>query len=229
MQVPSWVTLFDTGEKEHLIEVLRDELKAVQAGFIKPSLHITIREMLLPLIHAYLLDFDKPGKPVSESVRLAAELYFLAADVADKIERCRAITYHIDSLTSLWDQFIKHGSAYRIYHDLPNEISAKQVRSKKQSERAKKPRRLLECDDGSVTNTNQIIGKIAISNEHKSKSPKELWLVFFHELDRLGFGPKEPKNSPIRYIYDRNGVSEEYKYSSFQKVVSLYRTGKKLL
>ena len=86
--------------------------------------------------------------------------------------------------------------------------------------------------DGGETN-NQIIGQLALASEYEELSAKELWTHYFSVLnDDLQRNPKESKAADdwrnIVIEYDFKDGRKKITGGQFAKVVSDYRTGKKL-
>lgn len=86
--------------------------------------------------------------------------------------------------------------------------------------------------DGGETN-NQIIGQLALASEYEELSAKELWTHYFSVLnDDLQRNPKESEAADdwrkIVIEYDFKDGRKKITGGQFAKVVSDYRTGKKL-
>lgn len=101
---------------------------------------------------------------------------------------------------------------------------------KRQSEKAKKPRSKIGDEKKPMGN---VVGKLALANEHREDSAKELWIRFFGELAYLGLDPKETPHesgdfNKSAYEYDYNDGRKKMTFGQFAKVVSAFRTEKKL-
>lgn len=100
--------------------------------------------------------------------------------------------------------------------------------SRQQSDNASKPRGKVSDDGETIAG---IISRLAF--EEPEESARELWPRFFSELDRLKLNPKEvdhptdPKKSAYEYD-DAKGGRRRATFGQFAKVVSAFRTGKKL-
>lgn len=101
---------------------------------------------------------------------------------------------------------------------------------REQSKKAQLPRGKLG-DDGEPNS--QIIGRLALAAEYKELSAKELFTHYLSELDRLNLDPDEKANGDdwreITITYDFKDRRKSITGGQFAKVVSDYRTGKKLL
>lgn len=85
--------------------------------------------------------------------------------------------------------------------------------------------------DGGETN-NQIIGQLALASEYEELSAKELFTHYISEIKELGLNPKESEAADdwrkIVIEYDFKDGRKSITGGQFAKVVSAYRTGKKL-
>lgn len=97
-----------------------------------------------------------------------------------------------------------------------------------QSEKASKPRgKVSEYGE----TTDEIIGKLALANEHKEESAKELWPHFLSKLDEKGCDPKlkEKGVDSAKWVceYDSKSGRRTISLGRFSTVVSMYRAKKK--
>lgn len=118
-----------------------------------------------------------------------------------------------------------------VLHVLGSEVAEKwQGHTRAQSDRAKKPRG-LRADSGEPVY--EIIGRLAMDNDYEEESAKRVWDIFLGELDQLGLSPHEVvERGPLgnTYVeYSVVGKDSEMKFSTFSKVFSEYRTGKRIL
>lgn len=124
----------------------------------------------------------------------------------------------------------KDGLALLIGNDHAGRVEKGDRYSAHQSAIASNPRGKI--GDGGETN-NQIIGQLALASEYEELSAKELWTHYFSVLnDDLQRNPKESKADDdwrkIVIEYDFKDGRKKITGGQFAKVVSDYRTGKKL-
>lgn len=103
---------------------------------------------------------------------------------------------------------------------------------KSQSDKAKLPRGNILDDDGSKTTIGEIIGLLATSFEHNEEGAKELWMLFYSELEgryhldpEMVDHPHGQKKSHIEYGNDNSG-RKKITFGQFANTVADYRTGK---
>ncbi len=125
-----------------------------------------------------LAQMNQLAKPFEETPPEMIAITPIPKDIRGDIKRLSWIKHAVDAGYPE-GLFMLHGNAKQIIRDRNHR--------KTQSEKAEKPR-------GIIT---QIIRKLALSNEHKEDSHKELWKHFFFEIRRRTTGPTR-KTTPKR-------------------------------
>ncbi|MDK2744624.1 MAG: hypothetical protein NDI90_17125 [Nitrospira sp. BO4] len=93
---------------------------------------------------------------------------------------------------------------------------------KHQSRNAKHPRGKIEEADGQTID--EIIGRLALTRPHDRA--KDLWDAFYGTLNVLLL---DPEDDGLKMKYKTSSNKKSINFSTFEKTVSQYRTGKKNL
>jgi hypothetical protein len=92
-----------------------------------------------------------------------------------------------------------------------------------QKRKASRPR--VRLTEGGETIHN-LIERLALSDNYRSLSSKELWPHFFSELSTLGLDPEETSQAVI-YYYSPNGSKRHITQRHFANLVARYRKREK--
>lgn len=193
----------------------------------------TIENLLLSPLRWFIQEsFDKHGRSTTSSDAAEALLicgddirYRFANQETIVPEQLEALQTKWQGLLSNigWDNFVRFNNAQP-------DIKTAQRYKKDQKEKAKKGRSAKNDDGESV---HSIIGRLALSKEHKTESAKQLWNRFYGELDSLGMSPEmdedTPDESKWQITYTHTKGNKSITFGRFGTVVSEYRTGKKSL
>ena len=102
MATNDWVSLLDTGELDHVVNLVRNGRR----------IHHSLRGILVHEINAYLIDHPAlHGADISAAIELSR----YASDLADSMELDRPFDYAADKLEMFWLRFISEATGYRVH------------------------------------------------------------------------------------------------------------------
>ena len=164
----------------------------------------------------HLEQVNQHAKPFEEKLPKMIGITPIPKDIRGDIERLSWIKHAVDAgypegLGMLHGSDAKQIVSYRTYR-------------KVQSEKARKPRGKIGNNE---TTIRQFIQKLALSNEHKEDSHKELWQHFYWKLEEERLDPEEkPHASDLDkscYLYNFNDKRKSISFGNFVNVITKSR------
>jgi hypothetical protein len=136
--------LFDTGEMEHVCDLVRHLNDPVLNGE-RTGLSKSLRNNLLAPLNYFIGRLHESGRGINASEYPAADEFRSAVEnVAGllALSEGRSMDVHgaselADDLESSWTRFIAHAAAFRMYDDLPRDLTKQRRRRERNVENSK--------------------------------------------------------------------------------------------